>query len=163
MKPLGHVENLAPGLPDLGQGLGSEGLDVLAKGYTGEAPAKVRYRDDRCFQLGVEYGERLAEEFADERRDCDATYEDGIGQGLEAGVQVIRDPSACSNAGYSVGRSLLSIHARDGRADLVGQECVDQYRRGLKDGRENRAPNLTLDNKLNACYMTGHDDGTLFR
>ena len=130
----------------------SYGLGI-AQGYYNETVVVPIY-DRVCFNLGVREGQSLHERFGS---GCRGTLEDGARQGMRADILVIGSPSECYNDGYVVGSSFLSSFARLGRADQVGQGCVDAYRLGYHDA-ETSMGSSTGGNLEYFCYATGFND-----
>ena len=115
--------------------------------------------DERCYQLGSDVGETIRQEHGTSKS-CRVAFLRGMAQGLEASPQSIDSPSDCSNAGYSFGRAKLENAARRKLVAVVGEECLAQYRAGYEHAEDHLAPVMpSFDNRLNACYLTGYDDG----
>lgn len=134
----------------------------LAAGY-GVKIGRPDWNDEFCFQQGLLEGKRLAQSYASGRQRCDAAFKDGAEQGFSGEILVIGDPSECSQNGYLYGQSFLSVFARAGRSDLVGEDCVGSYNDGVAAWKANAPAELPNDNRLAACYMTGYYDAPYLR
>jgi hypothetical protein len=110
--------------------------------------------DENCYQQGVAEGSLLPTS----ETSCKQDFEAGKANGLQANSTSLG--TTCSSKGYIAGVALLHIAAREGQASLVGQICVDEYRRGLSDGNANRVAETGTDNIERECYFTGFYDAS---
>ncbi|MBF0443407.1 MAG: hypothetical protein HQK54_15985 [Oligoflexales bacterium] len=140
----------------------------LGDGFLGLAQSDEfdPFLDPVCYRLGVSEGKRIAREVLPipSEMNCRSSFNKAKNDGLVSSERILYSPSDCSNAGYNYGQALLDFYARFGRADKVGNRCVSEYRRGKNDGKNNMVATMDCcDNKLNKCYLTGYDDGMLYR
>lgn len=113
--------------------------------------------DENCYQQGVAEGSLLPKS----ETSCKEDFEAGKVNGLEANSITIG--TTCSSKGYIAGTALLHVAAREGNSRLVGQNCVDEYLRGVKDGNETHVIETGTDNVERECYLTGFYDASPLR
>ncbi|MEK6623942.1 MAG: hypothetical protein AABY86_03175 [Bdellovibrionota bacterium] len=133
----------------------------VAQGYRGGV-ARPKILDEMCFRLGVQYGQEIKKNEANNSR-CDSAFNDGIEEGLR-GTMGSHSPDSftCFQAGNQYGLARLSLLARAGNVEEVGPDCVQAYLQGKKDGLNNRVATLPSEDKERTCYLTGHSDATFF-
>ncbi len=110
--------------------------------------------DQGCYDQGVEEGNTLPK--GDQL--CNNEFESGKRNGML--MTATTDGTDCYNKGYMAGQALLGVASRASDAQTVGQACVDQYQKGLSDGRQNAAPNQPESNPLTTCYFNGFYDAS---
>ena len=116
--------------------------------------------DPICWRMGAKHGERALKKAERERDldDCYEAYDYGVEQGLEATQSDMAMPTYCYNIGLQFGYMLLSEFARQGIVEEVGEECINEYERGLEFGESNRPQLVESNNKLAHCFRTGYQD-----
>jgi len=133
----------------------------MAQGFQGGIN-RPQILDEVCFRLGTQYGQELKKSEGNNSR-CEAAFNDGIEEGMRGVLGThSTDSFNCFQAGNQYGLAHLSISARAGQSEEVGQACVQAYKQGRKDGLNHLVATLSLDDKERTCYLTGHNDGTLF-
>jgi hypothetical protein len=110
--------------------------------------------DENCYLQGVAEGSLLPKS----ETSCQEDFEAGKANGLQANSITIG--RTCSSKGYIAGTALLHVAAREGNLNLVGQNCVDEYLRGVKDGNETHITETGTDNVERECYLTGFYDAS---
>lgn len=126
----------------------------LQRGLFGKGGKPLGRSDQTCFNLGVSYGKQISKRMV---FNCSGEFKKSKIQGLNGKVHSSA-LSACNNAGYQYGQSVLRVGARLGKSTVVGQNCVDAYSRGKALARKNRPITLTSNSKVNACLRAGHYD-----
>ncbi len=110
--------------------------------------------DEVCYQEGVQEGSLLPKEDPL----CQEDFAAGKANGLNVNSTTLG--TTCSAKGYIAGVALLHVAAREGNSSLVGENCVSEYQRGIKDGNANSPPETSTDNVAAECYMTGFYDAS---
>jgi hypothetical protein len=132
----------------------------LQYGYNNIRALPVKM-DEHCWDLGQSASEELTNHQSQQW--CKRAYDDGHEQGMEGKMHTITSPSECSNAGYIVGKTMLSVFARNQVASGNPDKCGKEYLLGRKDAKENRPGTIRSDTRLNHCYFTGYQDWMDFR
>ena len=128
----------------------SSGRGIEA-GFKGQ-DLRPTINDESCYQQGVAEGMLLPKEDSI----CQQDFEAGKENGLQANLLTLG--TSCSTKGYIAGQALLHVGAREANSTLVGQNCIDEYKRGVTDGNNNNVPTTSDDHLAAECYMTGFYD-----
>jgi hypothetical protein len=111
----------------------------------------------QCLQWGINEGARLKKAYCGknpcQESSCYEKFKSGYNEGFKATGKILSEE--CSHQGYSAGRADLDYGAREGNKDLVGNECVKQYRQGVSDGKNLLAGNPPSDQPQRSCYELG--------
>ncbi len=111
--------------------------------------------DENCYLQGVEEGNALPKN----DRFCLSEFENGKTNGLQ--VSASTSGNECFNKGYIAGFALLGAAARAHDVQIVGLNCVNQYKQGFSDGlNDGAAKNQPTSNPGTSCYLTGFYDAS---
>ena len=126
----------------------------------GEDVERPNINDEVCWQAGIRFGENALNRAIEDRDedDCYEAFDDGVEQGLEARQTDMEYPQYCYDIGLKFGFSLLATGARDSFVDIVGEDCVEEYKKGYAAAMANRPITVRPNTKLAFCYRTGYRD-----
>ena len=111
------------------------------------------WNTDSCYTLGYAWG-KSAQAHAGDRDGCFSDYKEGLESAHTSGS--ITAGTSCFDAGYSAGQSDRTVGARDGDPSIVGQACVDAYKKGVADFKAQTDESYDVEGLDNqACYHQG--------
>jgi hypothetical protein len=121
--------------------------------------------DEGCFRLGVDRGNDMKKGTVgySGAQTCQREFQQGQAVGFASDFSRLTAGSECFNAGVSAGLARLTSGARLGDKGTVGVACVEEFNRGVSDGRASRVSQPLLEPKESTCYEAGYFDGGLFR
>lgn len=122
---------------------------------------KPELLDTVCYKLGVERGKKLTVTYELNRAQCEGDFNSGRKEGLKWSSYA--SGNECYIAGYNAGLAALNVGAREANVELVGLKCVAAYKRGKQDSEKNLAVEASTNSVETNCYMTGYNDGQIFR
>ncbi len=134
----------------------------LANKYLDKNSRKPQIIDEMCWRIGS-YDARKLLNRRDSNGKCLVVFLEGERAGLEGDILNSKSPQECFNAGRSYGLVQLRIFAREQNYSEVGGDCIQEYINGKKTALNDYVPSPPSNNKLNFCYMAGHNDGVLFK
>ncbi|HXN55004.1 MAG TPA: hypothetical protein VN874_01950 [Myxococcales bacterium] len=117
-----------------------------------DADLRPGLNDEACYQAGLGDGP-LVSASGDSR--CGDNFSSGHADGLNQAQG--RSSGTCYDLGYDAGRADLDIGAREANAPLVGDSCVQAYRKGHADYLAGMSSDSTGLNEPQAlyCYNLG--------
>ena len=110
--------------------------------------------DNICFRLGERYAATLSSS------SCLRNFDKNTDLALNLKPLISSGNSTCSLLGHQYGRAVISNDARLGNPSRIGQECVDRYRAGKRNGTRRLARNGRPNDW---CYESGYFDGVQFQ
>ncbi len=128
----------------------------LEAAFTGK-DLRHYFNDETCYQLGIKEAQNvLATEV---RNRCTAEFEIGHQEGLS--LSSLEAGSVCFSLGYTAGKALVGVSARESDSETVGAECIVAYQKGRKDGRLTRSSRFNGNSLKGYCYQLGLYEATL--
>jgi hypothetical protein len=128
----------------------------LEAAITGE-DLRHRYNDETCYQMGIK--EALNALIGQRTTRCNTDFENGHKEGLS--ISSNGAGGVCFNLGYTAGKALVGVSAREGNSETVGVDCVEAYQKGRQDGHARRSSRSSGDSLKAYCYQLGLYEATL--
>src|SRR5258708_4931361 len=97
----------------------------IKSAFSNNANLRPGLNDEGCYQAGLSDGLRVK---AAGDSSCGESFSRGRADGLKQAQR--QSGRSCYVSGYDVGRADLNIGAREADASIVGDPCVQAYRKG---------------------------------
>ena len=142
-----------------------ENFWISAAKSFGENVQRNKFIDEGCWRLGANYGEQVLANNSRNSSACKAAFVEGKNDGVQGLMDRSSAPQSCYDLGLRYGLSLLTSNARLGKniSSDTRTNCVRSYREGKNHGTRDIVAQPEQGDISSACYMSGYQDGVLFR